>query len=341
MKRLNKISLLALLSISLHSFASTVIDTTTVTYDFNNLATGNLNGKDNWLTTKHNTNGDMQVTASAGYDLTNALNFTLSGPSVGVDASRSIASIFGGNVFSNTNAKYVITFDLLRSYWGVQFGIGADVNLDGKITNTDVAEKALIFTSGSQPAEKLTLPNGTVLSYPTGLTNAWTTVEMTLSDFTTSSSGKITIRTKVLGTSTWNTLTNNVNLGADTMAGDKRQPYLWKMLFVHFEGGSGKLDNISITRIGPPIITAVAPIHSENEFSVFPNPAAEQINLVSRNLKENTFFILMDIAGREVEKVRVIGTQQGIQLPEVLKGIYFYKVIQESEVLSSGKIAVN
>jgi hypothetical protein len=312
----------------------------TVNYTFNNLATGNLNGKDNWVTTKHNTAVDMMVTSAAGYDLTNALTFSQSGPSVGVDASKNFGSMFSNTAFSSTASTYIISFDLLRSYWGVNFVIGADINNDGKITKTDVAEKAVSFTSGSQPGETLTLPNGTVLTYPSGLTNAWTTVEITLSNFNSSASGKITIRTKVLGTSTWNTLTNNINLGIDTTTNDKKNPNLWKMFFIHFEGASGKLDNISATRIGPQIITSVAESKVQSEILIYPNPAKEVITLVTESLNANTYFTLYDVARREVEKVLITNTAQQLSLPALSKGIYYYQVRQTEGLLKTGKLVI-
>lgn len=326
---------------SLPVFSSTPIDTTTVLYDFNSLLAGNLNGKDNWVTNKINTTVDFQVTSGAGYDLTNALTFSQSGPSVGVDASRSFASLFSNTAFSNTASTYIITFDVLRSYWGVTFSIGADINNDGKITQSDAAEKAVSFSTGSQPAEKLSLPNGTVLSYPTALTTAWTTVEITLSNFNSSASGKISVRSKILGGTTWNSIANNVNLGIDTTTSDKKNPNLWKMIFIHFEGASGKLDNISATRIGPQILTSVEEQIAINEFEIYPNPTNSLVNLFSKEVKENTYFILFDLAGREVERAKVSDKQQQFTLPQLSEGLYFYKIIQGNELVKSGKLVIN
>lgn len=339
MKKISHLLLIFLGSFSIQSFASIVIDTTTAVYDFNNLTIGNLNGKDNWITTKHSTTGDFQVTGGAGYDLTNALTFGLSGSGVGVDASRSFASLFSNTVFSNTSSKYIITFDVYRSYWGFQFAIGADINNDGKITNSDVTEKAIIFSTSAQAGEKLTLPTGAVTSYPTALTNAWTTIEITLSNFN-SGSGNITVKSKVLGTSVWNTIANNLALGADTNTIDKKNPKLWKMVFAHCEGATGKLDNISITRIGPSIVTSVAENKMDQGIQIYPNPVNDYIHLISKEVNSNTFFVLMDLTGREVERVKVESSSQLISLSKVNPGIHFYKVMNENELFQSGKLIV-
>jgi hypothetical protein len=333
--------LLVLFEVSIQEVVSATIDTTTVLYDFNNLLVGNLNGKDNWITTKINTTVDFQVTSLAGYDFTNALTFSQSGPSVGVDASRSFASLFSNTAFSSTASTYIITFDVLRSYWGITFSIGADINNDGKITLSDAAEKAITFSTGSQPGEKLTLPNGTVIPYPTALVNAWTTVEITLSNFNSSASGKIAVRSKILGGTTWNTIANNVNLGIDTTASNKKNPNLWKMIFIHFEGASGKLDNIKVTRIGPQILTAVAEQDEVNGLEIYPNPANSLVNLVSKEVRDNTYFILFDLAGREVERIKVINRNQQISLTQLKEGLYFYKLMQENKLVKSGKLILN
>lgn len=340
---IKKIALLlfVLLEVSVHELISAPIDTTSVLYDFNNLLAGNLNGKDNWITTKINTSFDFQVTSGAGYDLTNALTFSQSGPSVGVDASRSFASLFSNTAFSSTASTYIISFDVLRSYWGVTFSIGADINNDGKITQSDAAEKAVTFSTGSQPGEKLTLPNGTVLAYPTALTTAWTTIEITLSNFNSSASGKISVRSKILGGSTWNTIANNVNLGIDTTTSDKKNPNLWKMIFIHFEGAGGKLDNISATRIGPQILTGIAEKDEINMITIYPNPSNSVVNLVSKEVKENTYFILFDLTGREVERIKVVATPQQISLSGHTEGLFFYKILQENKLMKSGKLILN
>ncbi len=340
MKNKNYTILLLLSFFSLNLFAFSTIDTNTVTYDFNNLNSGNLNGQDSWISTKHNTAIDFQVSSGAGYDASNAITFTQSGPSVGVDASRSFASLFGNTVFSNTSSTYIITFDILRNYWGVTFSIGADINNDGKITNSDVSEKAISFSSGSQPAEKLTLPNGTVYSYPSALTTVWTTVEITLSNFNSSASGNISVRSKIAGTSTWNTIANNLNLGIDTTTTDKKNPNLWKMIFVHFEGAGGKFDNISITRIGPQILTGMKSISKSSDFILYPNPTHSSLTLNSKVVNESTFIKIIDGCGREVENVKIVSAAQNIPVEQLRKGIYFYQVFDEKGVLDSGKILI-
>lgn len=332
------ISSLFAIGIALSSTANAVIDTTTVLYDFNALTVGNLNGQDGWITTKHNTSGDYQVGAGAGYDTSKALTFALSGPSVGIDASRSFASLFSNTVFSSTSSTYIIQFDVLRSYWGVQFVIGADINNDGKIANSDVNEKAIIYSTSTQGGDKLTLPNGIVTTYAASPTVIWKTFEITLSNFNSSNSGNITVKSKDLGSSTWNTIASNLALGIDTNSSTKTNPALWKMIFLHNEGAGGKIDNISITRIGPQVITRVPQLNTAAAYEVFPNPVTDRITIQSKYPTENTFFTLLDFSGRTVLTEKLNQTTQHILLSNLPKGIYLYTLSNEHGTLKSEKI---
>nr|MBK9653722.1 T9SS type A sorting domain-containing protein [Bacteroidota bacterium] len=226
-------------------------DTTTAIYDFNALTNGNLGGQDNWVTTKWSTNIDIQV-ADTGYDATKALYFNQVGPGVGCDASKELDSIsFPGITFS-TESTYILSFDIKRNYWALSFGFAADLNNDGKVTKNDANEKALILTCSNQPGlgEILLLPNGTTMTYNAGI-NAWTTYEITLSQMNTVAGGLVGVRLKQLGTSAWTVVASNLNAGIDTTVASNQNPFLWNMLFMHYEGSLGKLDNIRITKITP------------------------------------------------------------------------------------------
>jgi hypothetical protein len=89
----------------------------------------------------------------------------------------------------------------------------------------------------------------------------------------------------------------------------------------------------------------VAPLAISNvqdvtaNFSLFPNPAASEINLVSSTIKANTFLSLYNLAGSETMRIKIESTNQQISLSTFAEGLYFYKISNEEGLLSSGKIS--
>jgi hypothetical protein len=63
--------------------------------------------------------------------------------------------------------------------------------------------------------------------------------------------GLVGVRLKQLGTSAWTVVASNLNAGIDTTVASNQNPFLWNMLFMHYEGSLGKLDNIRMTKITP------------------------------------------------------------------------------------------
>lgn len=252
---MKKFILLLLVNCFMAYNLSAQFDTTTALYDFNLLSNGNMNGQDGWITTKWNTNIDIQV-ADTGYDGTKAVYFNQVGPSVGCDGSKAMDTVtFPGFAFT-TDATYILTFEVKKSYWGIDFGLAADLNQNGVVTKNDANEKALIFNTSSFNADKLTLPNGTVINYFVN-NNNWMIYEITLSQINTMPGGRLTLRAKQLGTTVWTTLSNNINAGLDTTVATKQNPFLWDMLYMHHEGGTSYFDNISFTKITPSSTTGI------------------------------------------------------------------------------------
>ncbi len=313
---------------------SAQFDTTTAIYDFNSLATGNLNGQDNWVTTKWSTNIDIQV-ADTGYDGTKALYFNQVGPNVGCDASKELDTTDFPGFSLTPDGTYILSFDIKRNYWGLDFGFAADLNGDGKVTKTDLNEKALIFRAGNSFGEKIELPNGTTFSYNAGI-NAWTTYEITLSQMNTVAGGRVGVRLKQLGTSTWTVVASNLNAGIDTTVATKQNPLFWNMLFMHYEGSFGQLDNIRITKITPSATTGIISQNIENAIVIYPNPASNELTVKSDNI-EQLEFKLYDITSRKLLS-KTFNNSAKINLDQLTTGVYLYEVENKDGVLKKGKV---
>jgi len=329
-----KINLLLVICIFLASNLFAQFDTTMAIYDFNSLATGNLNGQDNWVTTKWSTNVDIQV-ADTGYDGTKAIYFNQVGPGVGCSASRELDTTgFPGFSFT-TDGTYILSIDMKRPYWTLNIGFAADLNGDGKVTKTDANEQALIFRAGNSFGEKIVLPNGTTFSYNVG-TNAWWTYEITLSQMNTVAGGLVGIRAKQLGTSNWIVIASNLNAGIDTTVASKQNPLLWNMLYMHHEGSFGQLDNIRITKIAPSATTGIFSQNIENPILIYPNPASSELTVKSDN-NQQLEFKLYDITSRKILS-KTFNNSTKINLDQLTTGVYLYEVENKDGVMKKGKV---
>lgn len=83
---------------------------------------------------------------------------------------------------------------------------------------------------------------------------------------------------------------------------------------------------------------------SEQSVSVFPNPAAENIFIVSEKaIASVSSFILKDISGKTIREYSLEKGNMSFTLPvnEIANGIYFYSIRSAEGILSNGKIAVS
>ena len=74
---------------------------------------------------------------------------------------------------------------------------------------------------------------------------------------------------------------------------------------------------------------------SENEISIYPNPAKNTINISNNNYDE---IIFSNIAGQIVK--RISNSQTTISTSEFSNGIYFYQVVKNNAVIKTDKIIV-
>ena len=305
-----------LLSLSLFAQTQSVFN-----YDFNNLVVGNLNGQDSWVTTKFtNTTLDYKIALTASPDsLSNGVTYAGSGANVGVSASRIIDTIFGGTVFNDLSATYLIKYQMKRNYWGLSFGIAADINNDGKVDKTNTNEKAVVFTGISNTSlggDKLLLPDGTSNVYAAALTNVWSDVEIYMSDLNLG--GLLTMRVKPVTSTNFTTVAQAIPMGIDTSTTSNKNPHNWNMLFMHNEGANGTIDNIQIIKnVLIPTNIIESAVHS---IIVYPNPASTEVNVA---VDANSKLQLMNLQGEGIPFTAVRNQSAfTLQLGHLQSGIY-------------------
>lgn len=263
MKRTSLLLLLVSLTSSLHA----QFDTTSALYDFESLANGNLGGQDNWVTTKFNTTVDLRIADTLPGNVGKGVFFNQSGPSVGVSGSRLFDTIFPGSTFDRSLSTYIYEFDIVRNYWGVDVGLAADLDNDGKTSRADLLEKALTFRSGSLNGEILTVPNGTAYTLGNNLTSAWYTIRLTIRPFIGNFGGTVDVDYQPVFGATWTNLATSLPLYADSLSLTKTNITRWNNIFIHCETANGKIDELRFTKISPQQTTGNSE-PTANDFSV-------------------------------------------------------------------------
>ena len=99
-------------------------------------------------------------------------------------------------------------------------------------------------------------------------------------------------------------------------------------------GQSIYVDNINLsTLVGINELTHLQPI------SIFPNPSSGAINF-SGLIKDDKIEIV-DITGRVISQSFSTNEKQSINLSEIAKGIYFYRIINKTKIIQQGKISID
>ena len=248
------------------------VDTTISYYDFNNLNVGNLYNNDLWKTTLAGTSVDVKVQANYSHDTSNAVQFTQNGGGINASGNRIMDTIFPNFNFADSGTYYIY-FDIKREYWGSEFGLAYDQNNDGLINQSANSEKGLRFKSAQNGGSTLYAPSGTAHTSATPINAGWNRIEIKFESHAFNGSGRINIRFKSIGTTTWTNLFTNVSAGIDTSLTTAKNPAMWNHIFFHFTGSGSGLDNIEIWRIA-----AIPPP---------PNNAPTDIALAPDTIREN------------------------------------------------------
>ena len=224
------------------------VDTTISYYNFDSISTGNLNNNDLWRTTLAGTTIDVQVQAYYSHDSTNAIHFTKNGGGVNASGNRIMDSIFPNFNFADSGTYYIY-FDMKREYWGSEFGVAYDQNNDGLINQSANNEKGLRFKSAQNGGSTFYGPNGVQHTSSTPINAGWNRVEIKFESRAFNGSGRVNIRFRSIGSTTWTTLFTNVVAGIDTNVSTARNPAMWNQVFFHFTGSNSGIDNIEMWRI--------------------------------------------------------------------------------------------
>lgn len=289
-----------------------ILDAQTL-YDFENLALGDLNGQDGWVTTQYPNpaSGDMQIMANGGpYYNSKVFCYYLSGPGSGIDASRALPA----GLFSSLIDTYKISFQLAAAYWGNDVGIGFDANMDGKITKSNSNEFALIYSTSTDYI-RIRIPTGQIIEIPSTHSANWVTIDMTISDLSTG--GKLTIIEHNMSTLISRILVSNVDLGVTGNA-DRTNPANWNMIYTHIEGSTGMIDNFKIDK---------NPASLEVHVSGFPNACqGEIIPLTANALVYDGSFIKSNNTSTPIPDLDPNGVTSAISVP--------YSTANASEITS-------
>ena len=78
--------------------------------------------------------------------------------------------------------------------------------------------------------------------------------------------------------------------------------------------------------------------HSASNFSLYPNPAKNQVNVSIQSDKSEIVFI--DILGKELNRYELSKGNNIVSLKNMPSGLYFYKILSAKQILFSGKIVV-
>lgn len=83
---------------------------------------------------------------------------------------------------------------------------------------------------------------------------------------------------------------------------------------------------------------------TQQEITIYPNPFAEQANLVLPDEIETNGeaeLVIYDVLGNETERVKVTAQRALIQRDNLKEGMYFCKVIKENTVIATGKFIIS
>ena len=224
------------------------MDTTIAYYNFDSLSAGNLYNNDLWKTTLAGTTVDVKVEANYSYDGSKALHFTQNGGGVNASGNRIMDTLFPNFNYADSGTYYIY-FDIKREYWGSEFGVAYDQNNDGMINQSGNSEKAIRFKSAQNGGSSLYTPNGSAHTSATSISSGWNTVEIKFESGAFNGSGRINVRFKSVGTSTWTTLFTNIVAGIDTSLTTVKNPAMWNHVFFHFTGSSSGVDNLEFWKI--------------------------------------------------------------------------------------------
>jgi len=238
-----------------------------VTYDFNDLELGNLNGQDGW-TTVVNAGGspnEMDVAYSymgaTSYDGTLGVFYGQSGGNYGRTASRESQENFPFDF--TIGGPVEIEIDIRTGWWGTLFGFGYDANDNGYLMHTQETiveiednEGGFGFHIGgastNYPAiNSFFMPDGSTIpfTYPLDDISGWHRYKIFIDLDANDGAGSITMFVAEMeGDFVAVSEISDLNLGMTPGSGDSKDPANWTKIFLHATGGTTGFDNLIINQ---------------------------------------------------------------------------------------------
>lgn len=79
---------------------------------------------------------------------------------------------------------------------------------------------------------------------------------------------------------------------------------------------------------------------NEFQFSVYPNPATDVININVDNLKGNATVTIYDIVGNEIVNSNLVNGKNTLNIENLTSGIYFYTIRKDNAIIETKKVVV-
>lgn len=154
---------------------------------------------------------------------------------------------------SDPAKTYTFSYDCTPSYWGVVFGLGADLDADGKLSGTETHLRVVICDGINNPLIRLWKSDATPGEFAPGsiafgsILNPtdWARIKLVLKD------NKLSVYAKNLtdGDTAWTTLYTDVALGTDNSSAGSANSSRWKGFMFNLVSAGGNIDNIEY--LGP------------------------------------------------------------------------------------------
>jgi len=103
------------------------------------------------------------------------------------------------------------------------------------------------------------------------------------------------------------------------------------------------LDSIQVTYTfsGNPCVVGQNELNvNQAQFSVYPNPADDVLNVNATNLKGKATVTLYDIVGKEVLSKNLVNGNNTLNIEDLKSGVYFYSIKKENENIETKKIVI-
>ena len=85
--------------------------------------------------------------------------------------------------------------------------------------------------------------------------------------------------------------------------------------------------------------SSIAEAENKSAFSIFPNPAIESINIISK-LQTGFQFLITDISGKEIERGVSRTNSISVNTQNIPNGVYNVSIFSENEIVNTKKILI-